>query len=82
MTKPSDYVRWFDAIRLDDGPLVGAARRLEAERRTEAADNCPDVAHLLTELGIDATGVNPSNLLRTIVCARNAETAKQRQTAN
>jgi hypothetical protein len=83
MTKPSDYVHWFDAAGLDDVPLVGGgARWLEAARTTEVAGNCVDVAHLLTELGIDATGVNPSNLLRTIAYARDAETAKQRPTAN
>jgi len=83
MTKPSDYVHWFDAVRLYSVRAVGrAVQSPDAAHRTEAPGYYPDVADLLTELGIDPTGVNPSNLLRTIAGASDVETTMQKQAAN
>ncbi len=82
MTEPSDYLRWFDARGLDNEERIdNSAPWWKTADQDGAPLRDPEMARLLAELSIDATGVNPSNLLRAIAGTGDAEAAGQRLSA-
>lgn len=83
--RDSDIVA-FDFDERDPGMLEMLRLAVTGAKRNhrkvgicgEAPANYPEIAHFLTDIGIDSISVNPSSIVRTIEVVRAAEAAPQR----